>query len=292
MVDRRRFMQTCTGWGLGSTLFPGVLWAQTQAKGAVKIPKEMIDAAAAVADVAISDEYKQMMLDNLNEQAKGYEAIYALHMPNSVEPALLFDPVVNDAKYETERKPERISVAPNIAAPKNVEELAFATVRELAEFVRTKKVSSSALTEMYLQRLKRYDPTLKFTVTLTEERARAQARDADREIAAGKYRGPLHGLPWGAKDLLAVKGYRTTWGAAGFETQTIDEDAAVVQRLDAAGAVLVAKLTLGALAEGDVWFGGKTRNPWNPKQGSSGSSAGPASATAAGCVAFRMGSAT
>jgi Asp-tRNA(Asn)/Glu-tRNA(Gln) amidotransferase A subunit family amidase len=278
--------------GLGSTLFPGVLWAQTQAKGAAKITKEMIEAAAAVADVAISDEYKQMMLDNLNEQSKGYQAIYALHIPNSVEPALLFDPVVNGTKYETERKPERISAAPNIAVPKNVEELAFANVRELAELVRTKKVASSALTEMYLARLKHYDPTLKFTVTLTEERARAQARDADHEIAAGKYRGPLHGMPWGAKDLLAVKGYRTTWGAGGYEKQMLDEDATVVQRLDAAGAVLVAKLTLGALAEGDVWFGGKTRNPWNPAQGSSGSSAGPASATAAGCVAFTIGSET
>jgi len=292
MIDRRRFMQTCTGMGLGSTLFPGVLWAQTQSKGAAKITKEMIEAAAAVADVAISDDYKQMMLDNLNEQSKGYEAIYALHIPNSVEPALLFDPVVNGTKYEKERRPERISAARNTAAPKNVGELAFTSVRELAELVRTKKVSSSALTEMYLERLKRYDATLKFTVTLTEERARAQAKDADREIAAGKYRGPLHGLPWGAKDLLAVKGYPTTWGAGGFEKQMIDEDAAVVQRLDAAGAVLVAKLTLGALAEGDVWFGGKTRNPWNVAQGSSGSSAGPASATAAGCVAFSIGSET
>ena len=292
MVDRRRFMQTCTRLGLGSTLFPGVLWAQTQAAGATTITKEMIEAAAAVADVTISDDYKQMMLDNLNEQAKGYAAIYALHMPNSVEPALLFDPVVSTTKYETERKLERMSAAPNIAAPKKLDELAFASVRELAELVRTKKVSSVALTEMFLERLKRYDPSLKFTVTLTEDRARAQAREADRDIAAGKYRGPLHGLPWGAKDLLAVKGYRTTWGAAGFEKQTIDEDATVVQRLDAAGAVLVAKLTLGALAEGDVWFGGKTRNPWNPAQGSSGSSAGPASATAAGCVAFSIGSET
>jgi Asp-tRNA(Asn)/Glu-tRNA(Gln) amidotransferase A subunit family amidase len=291
MIDRRRFVAACSGLGLGSTLFPGVLWAQAQAKG-VKITKEMIEAAATLADVTISEEYKQMMLDNLNEQAKGYEAIYALHIPNSVEPALLFDPVVDGAKYETERKPERISAAPNVSVPRNLEELAFASVRELAELVRTKKVSSSALTEMYLERLKRYDAKLKFTVTLTDERARAQARDADREIVAGKYRGPLHGLPWGAKDLLAVKGYRTTWGAAGFEKQTIDEDAVVVQRLDAAGAVLVAKLTLGALAEGDVWFGGKTRNPWNPAQGSSGSSAGPASATAAGCVAFSIGSET
>src|ERR1700732_5026063 len=173
MVDRRRFMETCTGLGLGSTLLPRVLWAQTQAKGAVKITKEMIEAAAAIADVAISDEYRQMMLDNLNEQQKGYEAIYALHILNSVEPALLFDPIVNDTKYETERKPERISAAPSITAPKNVEDLAFASVRELAELVRTKKVSSSALTEMSLQRLKRYDATLKFTVTLTDERARA-----------------------------------------------------------------------------------------------------------------------
>src|SRR5258706_3042202 len=252
----------------------------------------MIDAAAALAGVTISEEYKQMMLDNLNDQSKGYEAIYALHIPNSVEPALLFDPVVNGTKYETERKAERISAAPNMAVPKKLDELAFASARELAELVRTKKVSSSALTEMYLERLKRYGSTLKFTVTLTDERARAQARDADREIAAGKYRGPLHGLPWGAKDLLAVKGFRTTWGAAGFERQTIDEDAIVVQRLDAAGAIRVAKLTLGALAMGDKWFGGRTRNPWNPAQGSSGSSAGPASATAAGCVAFSLGSET
>src|SRR5213594_1757560 len=145
---------------------------------------------------------------------------------------------------------------------------------------------------MYVGRLKRYDPALRFVVTLTEERALAQAKKADAEIAAGKYRGPLHGLPWGAKDLLATQGHPTTWGAGGFESQKIDEDATVVKRLDRAGAVLVAKLTLGALAQGDVWFGGVTRNPWNTNQGSSGSSAGPASATAAGCVAFSIGSET
>src|SRR5262249_61756953 len=123
--------------------------------------------------------------------------------------------------------------------PKNLGDVALASVRELAELVRSKKVSSSALTEMYLERLKRYDPTLKFVITLTEDRARAQAKDADREIAAGKYRGPLHGLPWGAKDLLAVKGYRTTWGGGGFEDQKIDEDANRVQRMEAARRVLV-----------------------------------------------------
>jgi Asp-tRNA(Asn)/Glu-tRNA(Gln) amidotransferase A subunit family amidase len=127
--------------------------------------------------------------------------------------------------FETVRKPMRISKAPSIAAPNNLDDLAFASVRQLAELVRTKKVSSLALTEMCLRRLKKYDPTLKFVVTLTEDRALAQAKKADTEIAAGKYRGPLHGLPWGAKDLLATKGYRTTWGAGGFENQMIDEDA-------------------------------------------------------------------
>ncbi len=293
MLDRRDFMRVCSGMGLGATLFPGVLWAQAQGKP--KITKDMIDAAAEIADVKIADEYKEMMLDDLNNAAKGYESIYALHMPNSVAPALLFDPVLPGMKFETQRKPLRISKAPAIASgrvPKNLEDLAFSTCREQAELLRTKKVSSLALTQMYLERLKRYDPLLKFTVTLTEERALAKAKEADREIGAGKYRGPLHGLAWGAKDLLATKGYRTTWGAGGFEDQNIDEDATVVQRLDEAGAVLVAKLTLGALAQGDNWFGGKTRNPWNPKQGSSGSSAGPASATAAGCVAFSIGSET
>jgi Asp-tRNA(Asn)/Glu-tRNA(Gln) amidotransferase A subunit family amidase len=295
MLDRRRFLSACSGLGLGGTLFPGVLWAQAQTQGAAKITKEMIDNAAAVADVPIPDEAKEMMLDTLNQQAKSYEAIYALHIPNSVAPCLIFDPVLPRMKFETEGRPSRISKPSTIAAPgtpKNLEDVAFASVRELAELVRTKKVSSMALTEMYLERLQRYDPELKFVVTLTEERARAKAKEADREIAAGKYRGPLHGLPWGAKDLLAVKGYRTTWGAGGFENQMIEEDATVVKRLDEASAVLLAKLTLGALAQGDNWFGGVTRNPWNPGQGSSGSSAGPASATAAGCVAFSIGSET
>lgn len=295
MLDRRRFLSACSGLGLSGTLFPGVLWAQAQAQGATKITKEMIENAAAIADVPIPEEDKEMMLDNLNQQAKSYEAIYALHIPNSVAPCLIFDPVLPGMKFETERRPARISKPSVIASPgtpKNLEDVAFAGVRKLSELVRTKKVSSLALTQMYLERLKRYDSTLKFVVTLTEERALAQAKNADREIAAGKYRGPLHGLPWGAKDLLATKGYRTTWGAGGFENQMIGEDATVVKRLDEAGAVLVAKLTLGALAQGDHWFGGVTRNPWNPGQGSSGSSAGPASATASGCVAFSIGSET
>src|ERR1051325_534645 len=292
MLDRRSFLAVCSRLGLTTTLLPGVLWAMADEKG--KVTREMIDNATAIADVHIADEYKDMMLEDLNSYKEGFDAIYKLHIKNEVAPAVIFDPVLPGMKFETAQRPMKISAAPHVAgaALKNLEDVAFYSVRQLAELVRTKKVSSAALTEMYIARLKRYDPILKFVITLTEERALAQAKDADREIAAGKYRGPLHGLPWGAKDLLAVKGYRTTWGAGGFEDQKIDEDAIVVKRLDAAGAVLVAKLTLGALALGDKWFGGMTRNPWNPQQGSSGSSAGSASATAAGCVAFAIGSET
>jgi Asp-tRNA(Asn)/Glu-tRNA(Gln) amidotransferase A subunit family amidase len=293
MLDRRAFLAVCSRFGISATLLPGVLWAMADENG--KVTRDMIDKAADIADVPIADEYKDMMLESLNDLKKGYEAIYALHIKNDVPPAFIFDPVLPGMKFETQRRPMRLSPAPAVHAsgtPRNLEDVAFYSVRQLGELVRTKKVSSSALTEMYLTRLKRYDPLLKFVITLTEDRAKAQAKEADREIAAGKYRGPLHGLPWGAKDLLAVKGYPTTWGAGGFQQQEINEDATVVKRLDAAGAVLAAKLTLGALALGDKWFGGMTRNPWNPKQGSSGSSAGSASATVAGCVAFAIGSET
>src|SRR5260370_719917 len=266
MLDRRDFMKTCSGMGLAGTLFPGGLWGQAQAQGAKKITKEMIENAAAIADVPISEEYKEMMLESLNDQAKGYEEIYKLHIPNSVDPALIFDPVLPGMKFETARKPMRISKATNtafVAASENLEKLAFASARELGELVRTRKVSSLALPEMYLARLKKYDPILKFAVTLTEERALAQARKADAESAAGKYRGPLHGLPWGAKDLLAVKGYRTTWGAAGFESQTIDDDATVLTRLYKEVAGLVARLTRVALAQGAVWIAGVSANTFD-----------------------------
>ena len=294
-IDRRNFLSTCSKFGVASTLFPGVLWAMAEGEPK-KITVEMISDAAAIADVPIPAEDREMMLRNLQNATKGYDEIYALHMANGVQPAMIFDPLTStNMHFEKAKRPLQMSAAPVIASrhvPQNLEEIAFATVRELAEMIRTKKVSSTALTQMYLTRLKRYDPLLHFVITLTEDRALAQAKEADREIAAGKYRGPLHGIPWGAKDLLAVKGYPTTWGAAPYKDQKIDEDATVVKRLDAAGAVLLAKLTLGALANGDHWFGGITRNPWNPDQGSSGSSAGPSSATAAGCVGFAIGSET
>jgi Asp-tRNA(Asn)/Glu-tRNA(Gln) amidotransferase A subunit family amidase len=298
MLNRRNFLSTCSKFGLAGTLFPGVLWGMVQENGtgAPKITADMITQAALIADVPIPAEDRDMMLSDLNDAAKGYDEIYKLHMDNSVQPAMIFDPLTSGAAhFEPIKRPMRMSAAPAVASravPKELEEIAFYNVRELAELVRTKKVTSSALTDMYLVRLKRYDSLLKFVITLTEDRARVQAKEADRDIAAGKYRGPLHGIPWGAKDLLAVQGYPTTWGAAPYKDQVINEDAEVVKRLDKAGAVLVAKLTLGSLAEGDVWFGGVTRNPWNPDQGSSGSSAGPSSAAAAGCVGFSVGSET
>jgi Asp-tRNA(Asn)/Glu-tRNA(Gln) amidotransferase A subunit family amidase len=300
-LDRRHFLAVCSAAGLAGTLLPGTLYtlaAQAeQGSEASKTPQpitnETLQAAAILAGVPLSAEQRAMMLDGLNQQRKSYDPIRALHIPNSIAPAYIFDPLPPGVAVDTVHRQMRISKSPTIAhAPSNLEDLAFLSVRELSEYVRTKKVSSAALTEMYLTRLKRYDPLLHFVVTLTEERAMTQAREADREIAAGKYRGPLHGLPWGAKDLLAVKGYPATWGAGGLEHQSFDDDATVVKRLDAAGAVLVAKTTLGALAMGDKWFGGRTRNPWNPKQGSSGSSAGSASSVAAGCVAFAIGSET
>ncbi len=300
-LDRRSFLSLTTSVGLASTLFPGALYtlsAQAEAEkpgDPIKITPEMIDAAAALAGITVNADQKKMMLDGLNQQRQAYDAIRKLHLPNSVPPAFVFNPLPPGTMLDTRQEPMRISEAPAIGArevPANLEDLAFSTVRELAELVKRKKISSVSLTEMYLGRLKRYDAQLHFKITLTEERALAHARQADTDIAAGKYRGPLHGIPWGAKDLLAVKGYPTTWGAGGFEQQSFDEDATVVQRLDAAGAVLIAKLTLGALAMGDKWFGGRTRNPWNPKQGSSGSSAGSAAATASGCVAFAIGSET
>ncbi len=171
-------------------------------------------------------------------------------------------------------------------------DIAFASVAALGQWLRTRKLTSERLTKIYLARLKRFDPKLRCVITLLEEHALTQARQADREIAAGHYRGPLHGIPWGAKDLLDTAGIRTTYGAAPFRNRVPTEDAAVVKRLNDAGAVLLAKLSMGALALNDIWFGGQTMNPWVPGEGSGGSSAGPASATAAGLVAFAVGSET
>ncbi|MBV8813166.1 MAG: amidase [Verrucomicrobia bacterium] len=297
-ASRRRFLGICAGVGVTSSFFAGALCSLAGQTPMMEIDDTMIDRAAFLAGITISPAQKAAMRVKLNQQLRGIRAVRKVNLTNSTPPAYRFDPLLA-ATFSGEAKPVRnetaISDAPAIAdseVPKDLEQLAYSNVRELSELLKRQKVSAVDLTEMYLARLKRFDPRLHFVVTLTEDRAEAQAKEADRDIAAGRYRGSLHGIPWGAKDLLAVKNYPTTWGAGGFEHQTIDEDAAVVKRLDSAGAILVAKLTLGALAMGDKWFGGRTRNPWNVNQGSSGSSAGSASAAASGCVGFAIGSET
>ncbi len=280
-----------SGVGLSSTLFPGVLWASVA--GGADITPATIAAAEEMAGVSFDDAERAMMIEGLKTQQQRIDALHKVQLSNSISPALKFNPV--PAGMIVPRGQRRAMVRSRRVVrtvTSSLEDLAFLPVSELSELVRLRKVSPSALTRMYLDRLKRFDPVLQCVITLTEDRALAQAKAADDEIARGRYRGPLHGIPWGAKDLLAVRGYKTTWGAGPFRDQVIDEDATVVQRLDAAGAILVAKLTLGELAQGDTWFGGKTKNPWKSEQGSSGSSAGPASATAAGLVGFSIGSET
>src|SRR2546423_6096920 len=290
-LDRRSFMGYFAGAGLASTLFPGVLWAKLAAGAEITV--ETIASAEEVAGVHFDQAERELMLDGLKQQEQRIEALHKVPLANSVSPAIVFDPLPPGKKIQPEpRRPMvRSEVAPR-ARVSDVDQLAFLPVTELSELVRRRRVTSLELTQMYLARLRKYDPALRCVITLTEDRAFKQARAADEEIKRGRYRGPLHGIPWGAKDLLAVRGYKTTWGAGPYKEQVIDTDATVVKRLDEAGAVLVAKLTLGELAQGDIWFGATTKNPWKVDQGSSGSSAGPASATAAGLVGFSIGSET
>ncbi|MGH7651039.1 MAG: amidase [Gemmatimonadaceae bacterium] len=289
--DRRSFMGYFAGVGLTSTLFPGVLWAKLSSGADITV--ETIASAEEVAGVQFDAAERELMLDGLKQQEQRLDALHKISLANSISPAIVFDPVPPGKKIRVaeSKRMVRGKVPPHTMST-NLEDLAFLPVTALSELIRTKRVSSLDLTQMYLARLKRYDPVLHCVITLTEDRALDHARAADADIRRGKYRGPLHGIPWGAKDLLAVRGYKTTWGAGPYKDQVIDTDATVVQRLDAAGAVLVAKLSLGELAQGDVWFGAMTRNPWKVDQGSSGSSAGPASATAAGLVGFAIGSET
>ena len=289
--SRRDFLATLGTVGLTSGLFPGVLYAKVAA--GEEITDATIIAAAEVAGVEFTADERALMLDGLKRQTAQVQRLHRVTVANAVAPAMIFTPLPRQDAVP--RGPQRPIVPTRItppARPESLEALAYASVTELAALLRTRAITSVALTEMYLTRLERLDPQLLCVTSLTRERALRQARAADAEIAAGRYRGPLHGIPWGAKDLLAVSGYPTTWGSAPYQTQRFEADATVVERLDRAGAVLIAKLTLGELAMGDRWYGGMTRNPWKLDQGASGSSAGPGSATAAGCVGFSIGSET
>ena len=263
------------------------------AKDELPFTKNDIAGAEKLIALTFTDAERDSMQGDLADYRKGYEALRDLPIPNDVPPALVFNPAPG-RDLRVAGKPQRIewSKPKGIKRPARLEDVAFWSVRDLAELIRTRQVTSTELTQMYLARLQRFGPKLECVVSLTEERAFASAKKADEEIKKGHYRGILHGIPYGAKDLLAVQGYKTTWGSAPYKEQNFNETATVIKRLDDAGAVLIAKLTLGELAWGDVWFGGMTRNPWNLEEGSSGSSAGSASATSAGCVAFAIGTET
>jgi Asp-tRNA(Asn)/Glu-tRNA(Gln) amidotransferase A subunit family amidase len=289
---RRRVLQAITTAGVGSALFGRAL--VTLAAGKDQVTAGMIREAEWIAGVSFTSADRKLMLDGVNEALRDYAAMRAVALDNAVAPALRFDPAPGSPPLPGPPPRRDVPLPPGLDTrrPSSDEDLAFLPAHRLAALLRAKAVSSLELTRLYLARLRRFDPILSCVVNLTEDLALRQARKADEEIAAGRWRSPLHGIPWGAKDLLAVPGYPTTWGSVPYRHQMLDTRSTVAERLEEAGAVLVAKLSVGELAWGDVWYGGTTKNPWNTKDGSSGSSAGSASATAAGLAGFTIGTET
>ena len=243
-------------------------------------------------DIRMDDEELDSLRENLANAMRAYESLHGVAIPNHTPPVLQFIPPLNPDRIESLQVPIDFALPTKVKKPNKPEEIAFLSVGELSVLIKNRELTSLELTLIYLDRLRRFGDTLQCVITLTDSLAIAQAKRADQEIAAGNYRGPLHGIPYGIKDLIATPEHKTTWGATPFKDQQLNQKATVVTKLEEAGAVLVAKLTLGALAWGDVWFGGITKNPWNLEQGSSGSSAGSASATVAGLVPFAIGSET
>lgn len=290
LFDRRAVLTSLAGLGIGTSVFHRALAQQLASAPAVT--SEMIQQAEWVAGLELAEEDRAAVASRVQSAMHRFEEMRKVEVGYDLPPALLFNAAPT---MQHQDSLDRSSVRANaniVNKPANEEALAFLSVNELGALIRTKQISSVDLTKLYLDRLHRFDERLKCVVTFTDELALKQAKKADAEIANGNYRGPLHGIPWGAKDLIAYPGYKTTWGATPFQDQRLEAKATVAQRLDEAGAVLVAKLSLGALAMGDKWFGGMTRNPWNTEEGSSGSSAGSASAVAAGLVGFALGSET
>ncbi len=288
-IDRRHFLTVFSSLGLVSTLLPGALAAASQDQDT--ITTEMMKQAEKIAGLEFNEQKREEIIGRLNRNRIGYRKLRSLNMENRTPFSLYFNPIPPGRTYEPQKRFLELSDI-HVEKPDQAEDTAFYPITHLSKLLKEKKISSIDLTKMYLARLKRYDPLLKCVVTLTEDLALEQAARADREIASGNYRGPLHGIPWGVKDLFATKGIPTTWGLERYKNRVIDTDATVVKRLEAAGAVLIAKLSLGELATGDRWYGGMTRNPWNHKRGSGGSSAGSASAVAAGLVGFSIGTET
>ncbi|MBU0561862.1 MAG: amidase [Bacteroidetes bacterium] len=256
------------------------------------ITPSIVEGAEKLFGLNFTEAERDSMLDDLKSQLKDYEKIRSIILTNDIPPAIMFNPL--PINFRNEQIQNEI-IFDNYSAtkmPANKNDLSFYSIGQLAHLIKTKQITSLELTKLFIEKLKKYNSKLECVITFTEERAIEQAKKADKEIRAGNYKGMLHGIPYGAKDLIAVKEYKTTWGSVPHKDQVIDKNASIIERLDNAGAILVAKLTLGELAWGDVWFGGKTKNPWDTTKGSSGSSAGPASSTAAGLVPFAIGSET
>ncbi len=291
-TNRRRFIAYFSGAGLTSTLLPGTLWARMQEQEAGEVTAEMIRECGAIAGLELTEEQAEEMAEGVNRNLQGFASLHEQRLDNSVAPPIYFSPLVPGMEIDRVERPFRPSRHTGLSRPTDLENVASWPLTGLGELIRTRQVTSVELTEMYLTRLRRYNPTYNNVVTFCDDLAMRQATRADAELQAGRYRGPLHGIPWGAKDILAVPGYPTTWGSDAFKGQMTEHECTVVRLLREAGAVLIAKLTTGELAGGDRWFGGRTRNPWDPTKGSSGSSAGPGSATVAGCVGFAIGTET
>jgi Asp-tRNA(Asn)/Glu-tRNA(Gln) amidotransferase A subunit family amidase len=290
-VARRRFLAAIPAAVAGSLAAP----AMARQQQPPRIDKPTLDCAEKVFGVDFTEAEEEQAARGVSQNLDNFERLREINIPLDTEPAITFRPYLPGKKPKpgaTPGAPIRVRLQPPAARRPSLDDLAFLPITALAPLVRRRQISSTDLTKMYLERLKKYGPKLNCVVTLTEALALEQAALADREIRAGRYKGPLHGIPWGAKDLFATKGTPTTWGAGPFQNQVFDYDATIVERLRDAGAVLVAKLSLGALAQGDRWFRGQTKNPWNTERGSSGSSAGPGSATAAGLVGFGIGTET
>ena len=291
-VSRRELMTAVAAVGVGNATFHRAAAAAAAAQPAESVSPEMVKGAEWVAGVTLTEAERKTAAGALTRTLQNIATLNKLELGNAVGPALHFNPTPGETPTGGRGKVTLTTQPALPQKPEKDDDLAFLPLTKLAELLRTKQITSVELTKLYLDRLKKYDPALLCVVSLTEELAMKQAEAADKDIAAGKYRGPLHGIPWAAKDLIAYPGYKTTWGAGHFKEQEFAEKATVAARLDDAGAVLACKTTLGSLAWGDVWFGGTTRNPWYIKQGSSGSSAGTASTVAAGLVGFGIGSET
>ncbi len=292
MLDRRNFVKALAATGIGTATLHRSIAASVQDAEATEVTAAMIKDAEWVSGNELTDEQREKLGREITRNLKQLTELRSIKIDHFELPAVQFATLDSQSDLATPNRDIQCTENSPPVRPENNDQLAFMPVTELSALIRHQQITSQELTEIYIERLEKYNPLLNCVVNLTSELAMEQAAQADREIAAGRYRGPLHGIPWGAKDLMSVPGYPTTWGIPQYKDRVIDDLATVAQRLNEAGAVLVAKLSLGAIAMGDQWFGGMTRNPWNPQQGSSGSSAGSASATVAGLVGFAIGTET